>query len=203
MGKKLQDRFSFLKEKFYKFISAIPKVGNKDFIVEFHCIKCGKDIRCSTASYSNLRRHINIKHSSVIKEYDNLWARNKTKRKHRHQDDRELEEKIMSPKQSIIGSFFGGPRVLSSPESPKENWNTNKDIQKEGLDDPFFEEEGMELYDTFEDNKQAEEEECDVKVKLKYLKGAPGESLKVRKVFFCSMDGLFKGQIQKHTVQEW
>ena len=103
MGKKLQDRFSFLKEKFYKFISAIPKVGNKDFIVEFHCIKCGKDIRCSTASYSNLRRHINIMHSSMIKEYDYQWARNKIKGKHWHQDDGESEGKSTPGKQSNIG----------------------------------------------------------------------------------------------------
>ena len=91
----------------------------------------------------------------------------------------------MSPKQSLIGSFFGGPRVPESPQSRGKNWN--KDIQEEGLDDPFFEEEeGMELYDTFEDNKQAKEEEFDVRINRGCSGGTPGKSLKVRKVIFAA-----------------
>ena len=111
--KKLQDRFQFLAQRFYKFKAAKPKKGTKDVGVEFKCVQCGKDIHCSTASYSNLRRHINLKHSCIINEYDSLWAKNIRKRGY----EDESEGPSTSQKQSKIGNFFGGPKVLASQES--------------------------------------------------------------------------------------
>ena len=38
--KKLQDRFQFLAQRFYKFKAAKPKKGTKDVGVEFKCVQC-------------------------------------------------------------------------------------------------------------------------------------------------------------------
>ena len=112
--KRLKDKFQFLKERFYKLKAAKPKTGTKDFNLEFKCIQCGKDIHCSTASYSNLRRHINLKHSCLVGEYDTLWERSKRKRSHEDEDDTAGPS---SSKQSKIGNFFGGTKVLASQGS--------------------------------------------------------------------------------------
>ena len=79
----------FLSDKFYKFIQAKPKKGTNDARVVFKCVQCRKGIHCSTASYSNLRRHIDRMHTCIIKEYDDLWARHRRKRSHK--DDEESE----------------------------------------------------------------------------------------------------------------
>ena len=54
------------------------------------------------------------KHTSLINQFDTLWARNIT-RKRIHEDPGEGTS--TSPKQSKIGNYFGGPKTLASQES--------------------------------------------------------------------------------------
>ena len=97
--------------------SAKPKKGTKDVAIEFKCLKCGKDIQASTSSYSNLRRHVDRMHSSVIKEFDTLWAKNKTRKRYHEEAEEGMEGTSKSPKQSKIGNYFGGPKALARQES--------------------------------------------------------------------------------------
>ena len=154
MMKKVQDRFMFLSDQFFKFIQAKPKEGTKDYQVLFKCVQCKKGIYCSTASYSNLRRHINLKHRRIIKEFDDLWARNKRKRCH--------EESV--------------PEINCKPETKHGPAFTDGNIREEDLDYPLFEED-VEFHDTFEDYDEEEDEEEEWDLKMKHPKGSEGSAL--------------------------
>ena len=107
MIRNFHEKFSFLREHFYKFKAAKTRNGpngTRCVSLSFTCVPCGKGISCSYSSYSNLRRHMDRKHDYLVKEYDSLWARNRGKR---HHNDPAADGASASKSPKVqIGNYF-------------------------------------------------------------------------------------------------
>ena len=71
----LKARFEFMEEAgYFRLKNVKRRQGDEYFKVEFDCLcGCNKLLRVTTASYSNLRRHVARKHSEMWEEFKAAW----------------------------------------------------------------------------------------------------------------------------------